>query len=145
MEIAKISKDRELIDILYVHQFLTNAYWAKGRTLEEVRRSMDQCTCFGVYLDDQQIGFARVLTDHVVFAYIMDVFIDSEYRGRGYAQQLLNTIHSDRDLSEIKTWYLKTGDAHGLYRQYGYDDLEDVGVWMERKKDKDAPDPNRID
>ena len=144
MAAINISKDKALIDVSYIHQFLTKAYWSNGRTLEEVVRSMEQCTCYGVYLDKQQIGFARILTDHVVFAYIMDVFIDPEFRGKGYSKLLLDAIDIDPDLTNVQTWYLKTGDAHGLYRQYGYDELKDIGVWMERKEDKDAPDPNRI-
>lgn len=140
----QISKDKGLIDIPYVHEFLTNAYWARGRTLDEVACSMYNCTCYGVYIANRQIGFARILTDHVVFAYIMDVFIDPSFRGQGYSKQLLEAIHKDADLSDVKTWYLKTGDAHDLYRQYEYEALKNVDVWMERRKDKGVKDPNRI-
>ena len=144
MTAIHISKDKGLIDISYIHQFLTNAYWSKGRTRDEVIRSMDNCTCYGVYLDSRQIGFARILTDNVVFAYMMDLFIDPEFRGRGYSKLLLDVIHTDTDLLEVQSWYLKTGDAHSLYRQYQYEELKDVGVWMERKNYKETEDPNRI-
>ena len=138
MKAIHISKDKELIDISYIHQFLTNAYWSKGRTMAEVIRSMDNCICYGVYLNNRQIGFARILTDYIVFAYMMDVFIDPEFRGKGYSKLLLDAIHKDTYLLEVQSWYLKTGDAHSLYRLYDYEELNDVGVWMERKKHKDS-------
>ena len=136
MESVLISKDKSLLDIPYLHRFLTKAYWSSGRTLEQVQRSIDTCICFGVYFEDRQIGFARILSDHVVFTYIMDVFIDPEYRGQGYSMLLLEAIHKDPELIETNTWYLKTRDAHELYHKFGYEGLQDVNVWMERKKTK---------
>ena len=130
-----ISKDKSLLNVSYIHGFLTNTYWANGRTLEQVTKSIEHSICVGVYLENRQIGFARILTDHIVFGYIMDVFMDRDFRGKGFSKQLMDYIHNDVDLLDIQSWYLKTGDAHELYRQFGYDDLRDVGVWMERKKD----------
>ena len=97
-----VSSRKEQLDIDFIHQFLTNAYWAKGRTKEEVRISIEKSMCFGVYIDDQQIGFARIVTVHVVFAYLMDVFITKEYRGKGYAKLLMKKIFEHKALRSVK-------------------------------------------
>ena len=86
---------------------------AKGRSKDKVITSIENSLCFGVYLDDKQIGFARVLTDYVVFAYIMDVFIVDEHRGKGYARDLMNTMLNQSELQEVKRWFLGTVDAEG--------------------------------
>jgi len=77
-----ISTENAKLDLDCIHQFLTNSYWAKGRTKEEVSTTLEHCLNFGVYIDNQQIGFARVLTDYTVFAYLMDVFIIEKHQGR---------------------------------------------------------------
>ena len=114
-----ISTDKNLLDIELIHTFLKDMYWAKGRTLEEVQTTIDHCLCYGVYLEDRQIGFARVLTDYAVFAYLMDVFILPEYRGRGYSKELMKVMVNNPELKTCK-WMLKTSDAHELYRQFGF-------------------------
>ena len=128
----EISKDKSRLDVNMIHEFLTETYWAKGRTLKEVKSSIDHCLCFGVYLDNTQIGFARVLTDYVVFVYLMDVFILPEFRGNGYSKQLMKTINGDSELQLCKIWMLKTLDAHDLYKQYGYTELKHPEKIMER-------------
>jgi hypothetical protein len=70
-----VSKDKSKLDVPFIQNFLKDIYWAAGRTMEEVQRTIDASVCFGIYLDGKQIGFARVITDYVVFAYLMDVFI----------------------------------------------------------------------
>ncbi len=84
-----ISKDKSKLDSNLIHSFITNSYWGRGRTIEEVEKTIENCLCFGVYKNENQIGFARVATDYVVFAYIMDVFILPEYRGKGYSKKLM--------------------------------------------------------
>jgi len=125
-----ISTENSRLDIDLIHQFLTNSYWAKGRTKEEVITTIEHCLNFGVYLDNQQIGFARLLTDYTVFGYLMDVFIIDEHRGKGYAKELVKTIMEHKELQKIKKWMLLTADAHGLYRQFGFDSLEDPTMAM---------------
>ena len=80
-----VSTDKTKLDVLFIQNFLKDIYWAAGRTIEEVKTTIDTSFCFGIYLDEKQIGFARVITDYVVFAYMMDVFIDSNHRGKGRA------------------------------------------------------------
>ena len=88
--------------------------------------------CFGVYLDKKQIGFARIATDYTVFAYLMDVFILPEHTGKGYSKQLMKAINEASQLQSCKVWMLKTSDAHGLYKQFGYTELAHPEKVMER-------------
>ncbi|WP_306420474.1 GNAT family N-acetyltransferase [uncultured Winogradskyella sp.] len=83
-------------------------------------------------MGDKQIGFARIATDYVVFAYLMDVFILPEYRGKGYSKQLIKTVCEEPKLQNCKIWMLKTADAHGLYKQFGFTELEYPEKLMER-------------
>lgn len=128
----EISTDKSKLQIEVIQSFLTETYWAKGRTIDEVKKTVENCLCFGVYCNEKQIGFGRIATDYVVFAYVMDVFILSEYRGKGYSKQLLKAIHDEPQLSTCKVWMLKTSDAHGLYKQFGYTDLKYPEKVMER-------------
>ena len=129
---VEISTDKNKLNAEMIHSFLTETYWAKGRTIEEVEKSVKNSLCFGVYLDNNQIGFARVLTDYVVFAYIMDVFILPEYRGNDYSKQLMKVIIEYSELQSCTTWMLKTSDAHGLYKQFGFTELKHSEKLMER-------------
>jgi len=128
----EISKDKSRFDINMIHAFLTETYWAKGRTIDEVKTSIEHCLCFGVFFKNKQIGFARIATDYVVFAYVMDVFILPEYRGNGYSKQLMQAINEEPLLQSCKVWMLKTSDAHQLYRQFGYTELKHPEKVMER-------------
>jgi GNAT superfamily N-acetyltransferase len=130
----EISKDQSRIDIDFVHAFLTDSYWAKGRSKEDVEQSIRNAVCYGMYMDNRQIGFARVVTDTVVFAYLMDVFIDPEYRGRGYGFELVDFILNDPALIKVQTWRLATSDAHGLYHKFGFQPLADPAKMMELKR-----------
>jgi len=128
----EISTDKSKLQLKVIHQFLTKTYWAKGRTFEEVKKSIENSFCFGVYLKGEQIGFARVATDYTVFAYLMDVFILPEYRGNGSSKRLMKTINNHPALQSCKVWMLKTSDAHQLYNQFGYTELKHPGKVMER-------------
>ena len=128
----EISKDKSRLDIKMIHEFLTETYWAKGRTVDQVKTSIKHCLCYGVYLENKQIGFARIATDYVVFAYLMDVFILPEYRGKGYSKQLMTTINEAPSLQSCTVWMLKTSDAHQLYSQFGYTELKHPEKVMER-------------
>jgi GNAT superfamily N-acetyltransferase len=129
-----ISTDPSKLDITFIHGFLTKSYWAKGRSLAEVQTCIDNSCNFGVYLDGRQVGYARVVTDTVVFAYLMDLFIDPLYQNKGLATQLIDRILCDPELCAVKTWRLATSDAHGLYRKFGFRELEKPHNMMEFKK-----------
>src|ERR1022692_843589 len=91
-EKIEVSTDKSKLDLPVIHNFLTNSYWASGRTMAQVKKSIENSTCFGLFLNQKQIGFARVASDQVAFAYLMDVFVLEEFRGKGYSKILLKAI-----------------------------------------------------
>lgn len=128
-----ISDDRTLLDVKLIHRFLsTESYWALGRVAEKVQRSIDNSLPFGLYRNEEQIGFARVVTDYATFAWLADVFLLVEFRKRGLAKWLLEVIISHPELQGLRRWVLATEDAHELYRRFGFAQLEAPGFWMER-------------
>ena len=131
-----VSTDRKRLNIPLIHDFLCNhSYWAKGRSLERVIRSVENSLCFGAYLNEEQIGFARVLTDHTVFAWIMDVFILEQFRWQGYGKKLMKTIMEYPDLQDIRRWGLGTQDAHGLYSRFGFNSISNPENFMQKIND----------
>lgn len=132
MNTLTFSTDKSLLDVGFIHAFITNSYWAKGRSMADVQTCIDNSFNMGVYLGDVQIGYARVVTDYVQFAYIMDLFIDPAQQGKGYAKQLVNYILTHEKLSRINVWRLATTDAHGLYAQFGFTPLAKPGNMMEK-------------
>ena len=134
MDQVEISTDKDKIDLDFTHAYLNTTYWARERSMEEVVRSIEHSIAYGVYLNGKQIGFARVLTDYVVFAYIMDVFILDEYRGNGYARILMETMLAHPELQNIKRWFLGTIDAADLYKKFGFSEVTKEIIWMDRKR-----------
>jgi GNAT superfamily N-acetyltransferase len=133
----QINTDKTRLDLDVIHTFLAEeSYWAQTRTLEQTRTAIGNSICFGVYDGERQVGFARVVSDCTTFAYIGDVFIIDEYRGRGLSKWLMETIVSHPDLQNLRRWVLATRDAHGLYKQFEFDQLRHPNRWME----KTAPD-----
>ncbi|WP_426090376.1 GNAT family N-acetyltransferase [Flavobacterium sp. DSR3-2] len=128
-----VSNDKNKLNVMFIQQFLKDTYWAKGRTMTEVQITIDNSFCFGIYLNEKQIGFARVITDYVVFAYVMDVFIVEEHRGKGYSSILINSMITEPKLKEVKIWRLATLDAHFLYQKFGFKALENPEKMMEKK------------
>ena len=126
-----ISTDKNKIDVAYVHRFLSSSYWAENIPLDVVERSIEGSLCFGVYHGEQQIGFARVITDEASFAYLCDVFIDEAYRGKGLSKWLMEAILAYPGLQGLRRFLLATRDAHGLYRQYGFSELTFTDRWMQ--------------
>lgn len=129
-----VSTDKSKLHIPFIQNFLKDVYWAAGRTMEEVQTTIDSSFCFGIYLDEKQIGFCRVITDYVVFAYVMDVFIDENHRGKGYSSILINAMMTEPKLQEVKIWRLATSDAHFLYEKFGFNSLAHPEKMMEKIK-----------
>lgn len=128
-----ISTDKTKLNIEVIHNFLVNqSYWAKNRSLETVKKSIEHSLCFGLYHNDQQIGFGRVATDYAVFAWILDVFIIDNYRGRGLSKKLMEAIMSNAKLKGLQRWGLATNDAHGLYEQFGFHKCINPEIFMEK-------------
>lgn len=125
-----IDTDKSKLDIHYIHQSLSNTYWAKGIPEDIVQRSIDGSLCFAVYKGQQQIGFARVITDMATFGYLSDVFIDPAFQGEGLGKWLVEVILGHPDLQGFRRFMLATADAHGLYSQFGFSPLNFTERWM---------------
>jgi len=126
-----ISTDPAKLDLDVIHGFLTRAYWLEGVSRAVVEQALRHALCFGLYAGPQQIGLARVITDYATFAYVADVFVLAEYRGRGLGKWLMRTVRAHPDLQGLRRWSLATKDAHGLYRQVGFGELRNPDRWME--------------
>jgi GNAT superfamily N-acetyltransferase len=131
-----ISTDNNRLDLSLIHNFLTQSYWAEGIPFETVKRSIEHSLSFGLYQDELQVGFARLVTDYATFAYLADVFILEPFRGQGLSKWLLEVVMAHPELQGFRRWILGTKDAHGLYRQYGFTELK----WPERFMEKLVPD-----
>ncbi|WP_409415390.1 GNAT family N-acetyltransferase [Flavobacterium sp. PS2] len=127
-----VSTDKNKLDVPFIQHFLKDIYWTAARKMEEVQTTIDNSFCFGIFLDDKQIGFARVITDYVVFAYVMDVFITEEHRGKGYSSVLIERMINEPALKEVKIWRLATTDAHFLYSKFGFTALKSPEKMMEK-------------
>lgn len=137
MEITRgeftISTDKSRLQLAVIQKFLSEeSYWAKNRSPEQTRTAIENSLCFGLYHGDRQIGFARVVSDFAVFAYLGDVFVLEEFRGRGFSKWLMQIIVSHPDLQGLRRWLLATRDAHRLYAQFEFDALRFPERWMER-------------
>ncbi|MGI8786201.1 MAG: GNAT family N-acetyltransferase [Pyrinomonadaceae bacterium] len=128
-----ISTDRKRLQIDRIQKFLTEeSYWAKERTHKQTMTAIKNSLPFGVYKGENQIGFARVVTDYATFAYLGDVFILENFRGRGLSLWLMETILSHPDLQGFRRWILATKDAHALYAKFGFHELKFPTRWMEK-------------
>jgi GNAT superfamily N-acetyltransferase len=127
-----ISTDKSKIDIDVVHGFLSESYWAKGIPKETVFRSIENSLCFGIYQNEELIGFARVISDFATFAYLGDVFVLPSHRGKGLSKWLMEIIVAHSQLQGLRRFTLATRDAHGLYEQYGFKPFARPERWMER-------------
>ena len=126
-----ISNESSRFDVEMIYQFLTNCYWAEGVSREIVQRSIQNAMCFGVFDGNNQVGFARVITDRVTYGYIGDVFILAPHRGRGLSKLLIKAIMQHPELQGFRRWSLVTNGAHCLYRQFGFTPLANPQRYME--------------
>ena len=128
----RVSTDPARLDLMKVHAFLANeSYWAAGIPMPVLLKSVENSLCFGVYHQEEQVGFARVISDYATFAYVADVFIDEEHRNKGCGKWLMECIMGHPQLQGLRRWMLVTRDAHGLYAQYGFKPLANPEKLME--------------
>lgn len=119
------STDKSKLNLDYIHHFLSKeSYWAKNIPMDIVKTSIEGSLCFGVYENNKQIGFARVITDYATFGYLADVFIDKDYRGRGLSKELMAFIMEQDVVKKLRRFMLATLDAHSLYAQFGFESQE---------------------
>src|SRR5919202_4444589 len=138
-----ISTDRSRLDLGVIHDYLSNSsYWAKGRAVETIRRSIENSLSFGLYAGERQIGFARIVTDYATFAWVADVFVLEEFRGKGLGKWLMEVIINHPQIQGFRRWTLSTKDAHELYRKFGFTELKRPERWMERHDPKTQERPD---
>ena len=137
-----ISTDKSKLDINTIHHYLSvESYWAKNITVDVVKKSIEGACCFGLFFKDEQVGFARVITDYATFGYLADVFIIENYRGQGLGKWLIETIMSCPQLQGFRRWMLATRDAHDLYAQFGFKPLDKPERFMRYSMIEEYP-PN---
>nr|WP_298998711.1 GNAT family N-acetyltransferase [uncultured Allomuricauda sp.] len=130
-----ISTDVSKMNVEFIHKYLSEtSYWAQGRSKDLVEKSIENSLCFGAFnANDNQVGFARVATDYVVFAWLMDVFIVQDFKGKGIGQLLLQAIMDHPDVKKVNGIGLRTNDAQEFYRKFGFDMVPDPTTWMFKK------------
>ena len=127
-----LSTDPNRLDMDTVNDFLSRAYWSKGRPRERTEEAFANSLVFGIYAGSRQIGMARVVTDYSIFAYLCDVFIHEDYRGNGLGKWLMQSVLDHPQLKQVRRWLLATNDAHGLYQQFDFTQLPEPEKWMQR-------------
>ena len=128
----EISTDAERLDVRAIHAFLAETYWSPGIPLATVQRAIDNSVCVGAYIDGQQVGFARMVTDTATFAYLADVYVLAEHRGNGLSTRMLERLLQRQELQGLRRMMLATRDAHGLYEKFGFAELAMPARFMER-------------
>ena len=128
-----ITTDRARLDVDAIFDYLSkHAYWAEGRSRETVERSIAGSLCFGLFHGERQIGFGRVITDYATFSYLCDVYVLEEYRGRGLGRWLIDTMMAHPAQGPSMRLFLRTRDAHALYRRVGFDSITNPDSYMVR-------------
>src|SRR5882762_8225240 len=128
----EISADAGRLDVAVIHKFLAeDSYWSRGIPRSTVERAIENSLCFGVYHRAAQVGFARVVTDRSTFALLADLFILKAHRGKGLSKWLMRCVVGHEDLQDLRRLLLLTSDAHGLYSQFGFEQLGNPSRFME--------------
>jgi GNAT superfamily N-acetyltransferase len=126
-----ISTDPRRLDLDVIYAYLSQSYWAAGRSREQMARSLRHSLCFGLYNGAAQVGMARVISDYASFAYLCDVFVLQEHQGAGLGTWLIAAVMAHPDLQGLRRFMLATRDAHGLYRKFGFAQIDPPERWME--------------
>ncbi len=129
-----VSTERHRLDLKMIHQYLAEeSYWAQGISMATVQLSIENSICLGGFLKDQNIAFARAVTDKATFAYLKDVFVLPEYRGRGFGIKMVESLLSHPDLQSVSNIMLGTEDAFSLYEKFGFTRCHEGSTHMQRK------------
>jgi GNAT superfamily N-acetyltransferase len=128
------STDKNKLQLNVIHDYLSKeSYWAQNMPLDLIKESIAGSICFAIYIDNKQIAYARVITDNATFAYLADVFVIEEHRGKGLSKELMRFILDHPSLKKLRRFMLATRDAHGLYKQFGFNALAKPETIMEIK------------
>ena len=130
------SSEIEDMDFEMIYSFIKASYWGNLRTKEEQRIANDNSINFGLFHNKKQIAYARVMTDKVFFAYLLDVFVIKEYQGKGYSKLLMENILNFHDLKNIDRWMLATKDAHSLYEKFGFELVKSPEKLMDKLSER---------
>lgn len=129
----RTSTDFDDIDFALVHDYLSRAsYWARGIPAQTLERALRHSLCCSGFVDGRQVAFARVVTDQATFAYLADVFVLAEYRGRGFGRAIVEALMSDPRLQGLRRWHLVTRDMQPLYAKLGFEPLTHPERHMQR-------------
>jgi GNAT superfamily N-acetyltransferase len=132
-----ITTDKSKLDLKVIHNFLANeSYWSQNIPFEIFKKSVENSLNFGLFYKEQQIGYARVVSDYATTAYLGDVFVLKEFRGQGLSKWLMEKVMTHPDLQGLRRWILGTKDAHGLYKQFGWKSIANPERWMEKHNPK---------
>ena len=133
MSSFQISTDRSELNVPMIYRFLSEqSTWAVGISRAVVDRAIENSLCFGGYVDGRQVAFARVVSDYATFGNLVDMFVLPEFRGRGYSKLIMQAVMSHPSLKGLRRFTLATGDAHGLYEQFGFAPPQRPDTLMER-------------
>lgn len=127
-----LSTDRSKLDINIISGFLSRSHWAKNRSRDVIVKSIANSLCYGVYHHNRQVAFSRLVTDYATYAYLCDVYVDEEYRGRGLSKWMMECVMGNPDLAQLRRFTLATKSAHGLYEKFGFRRLagDELGRFM---------------
>ena len=126
-----ISNDKNLLNVNAIKHFIADEYWCDGRTVEDVKKAISNSYCFGMYTQaNEQIGFARVVTDYIYFGYFMDFIIFTKFQGKGYGKKIVENMLKDDVIKSLKTVALKTTDAYSFYQRFGFNQIGNSPLWM---------------
>jgi GNAT superfamily N-acetyltransferase len=128
----KVSSNLVDMDLSTIHSYITRSYWAKDIPLNIMEKAINNSLCFGVFTDSgKQVAFARMVTDTATFAYLADVFVLEEHRGKGLSKWLIKIILEHPSLQGLRRIALATSDAHQLYEKFGFKALSSPESFME--------------
>ena len=130
------SIQQEDMDLDVIFDFIKNSYWGNLRTYEEQKIAVENTLNFGLFKEGKQIAYARVMTDRVFFAYLLDVFVVNEEQGKGYSKILIDKILKDERIKNIDRWMLGTKDAHTLYEKFGFEKVKSPEKLMDRMSER---------
>ena len=117
-----VTADRDRVDIDALHAMLGQTYWARGRSIDAVEKTVSNSLCFSIFRGDEQIGFVRAITDGITYAIILDMIIREDFRGHGLGKWLMQCIEEHPDVSALRQ-VLWTADADEFYRQSGFEEM----------------------
>lgn len=130
------STKTEDMDLDAIFKFIKNSYWGKLRTMHEQKIALDNSMNFGLFHNQKQIAYSRVMTDKVFFAYLLDVYVTDEYQGRGFGKLLMEKVLNFPKLRHIDKWMLATKNAHDLYKKFNFEIVKDPSILMDRMSDR---------